>query len=383
MAGTPHAPLPLSFISARIRLISFRTWQTLHLRAADTERLLGLARDYLPRYGSKVKILVLTWWTRDDLRYLSRTSRTSEIQQVLAAAESFTGLESASVPTLPEICALQDALTATILQACSNLLDLTVLQHTNTMTNFVNPDGTEVEFHLWKTQVALAGIGGRITAAGLSFGGSNTDLFLAVIRPLNLSPNIEHFHIRILDESFDRLMRALIDSISELRKLVSFELDTASLAAWRQLQINPPKNMTQLILSGVRDLQLTQLAAVLTAAPIVSLCLRHLSVAHFQFPSQRADNLRIENLSIAGCTASKLPDFFDSAPLKSVEFCANSRGRSDRINPKRLQAFIMQHRTTLLSFKIHWTLLAPSAKVSGINHALEREGISVRVKTFR
>lgn len=113
--------------------------------------MLELARDYMPRFGTKVKTVVFTWWTDADLRNLPLASYASDVQQALAAAESFTGLESAPAPTLPEICALQDALIATILQACSNLLDLTVFQHTNTVLIFVDPEGEEVEFHAWRT----------------------------------------------------------------------------------------------------------------------------------------------------------------------------------------------------------------------------------------
>lgn len=177
-------------------------------------------------------------------------------------------------------------------------------------------------------------------------------------------------------------MRGLFVRIFELRSLVSLDLDTASRSAWTELQTNAPRNITQLTLTGVRDLQLRQLADVLTAAPIVSLCLGHFSIAHFQLPSQRPDNLRVETLSIAGCTAQTLLDFFDLAPLKSVEFCANRRGRSNRISPRRLQAFILKHHTTLFSLKIHWDLLDPLASVSWINHSLAWEGISVRVETF-
>lgn len=105
----------------------------------------------MPRCGSKVKTLVLTWWTDADLEKLPLESNASNFQQALEAAESFTGLKSSWAPTLPEICALQDALIATILQACSNLLDLTVFQHTNTVLIFVDPEGEEVEFHAWRT----------------------------------------------------------------------------------------------------------------------------------------------------------------------------------------------------------------------------------------
>lgn len=167
--------------------------------------------------------------------------------------------------------------------------------------------------------------------------------------------------------------------VSGLQRLVSLELDIASLSAWMQLRVHPLRNMTQFILSGVRDLQLMQLADVLTSAPIVSLCLRHFWVAHFQLLFRPPDNLRVKNLSIAGCTAPSLLDLFDSAPLKFVEFCAGRRGRSDRISPKRLRAFIRKHRATLRSVKVYHGALDPSADVSMINHALEREGISVRV----
>lgn len=129
-------------------------------------------------------------------------------------------------------------------------------------------------------------------------------------------------------------------------------------------------------------MQLMQLADVLTSAPIVSLSLRHFSVAHFQLSFRRPDNLHIENLSISGCTAPSLLESLYSAPIKSVEFCAGRRGRSDRISPKRLRAFVRKHRNSLLSVKVHNGALDPSADVSVINHSLEREGISVRVKTF-
>jgi hypothetical protein len=337
----------------------------------------------MPRCGSKVKTLVLTWWTDADLEKLPLESNASNFRQALEAAESFTGLKSSWAPTLPEICALQDALIATILQACSNLVDLTVLQHMNTVHNFVTPQSDEVGYYSWMTQRVLQHIGGMITAAGLSLRGANDEFYLAVISSLELMLNIKHLSLRVVDESFDDEMRDLVSGISKLQQLVSLELDTASITAWLELQIYPPKNMTQFILSGVQHLQLMQLADFLTATPIVSLSLRNFSVAHFQLPFRRPDNLRIENLSISGCTAPSLLDLFDSAPLKSVEFCADHRGRSDRNSPKRLRAFIRKHRDTLLSVKVHQGALDPSADVSGINHSLEREGISVRVKTFR
>ncbi|KWU43005.1 hypothetical protein RHOSPDRAFT_35391 [Rhodotorula sp. JG-1b] len=55
-------------------------WQTVRLRVADLESLLELARDWMPRYGTKVKTVQLTWWTDDDLRDLRRIRDTPERQ---------------------------------------------------------------------------------------------------------------------------------------------------------------------------------------------------------------------------------------------------------------------------------------------------------------
>lgn len=333
----------------------------------------------MPRWGSKVKTILFTWWTDADLRNLLRESGRSEVQQALDAAETFIGLEHAS-PLLEKVLLLHDALIATILRACSNLLDLNVLRH---IYRVIRSEGDHhVGIHSERTLSALADIGGRITAAGLSLG-ATTNLHMAVVIPLDLMPNITHVSIRAIDHSLNNVMWNLFWGVCGLQKLVSLELDTASITAWVELQLNPPRNMRQLILSGVRDVQLTQLAHVLTAAPITSICLRNCSVAHSQLPALRPDDLRVENISVAGCTAPKLLGLFDSAPIKSVEFCAGRRGRSDRISPKRLRAFVRKHRSSLLSVKVHTGALDPSADMSVINYALEREGISVRVETFR
>lgn len=365
-------------LSVRVRAESPFYEQTLHLRAADTKHLLELARNSMPRCGAKVKTVVLTWWTDVDLRNLPRESRTSEIQQALDAAETFIGLENAAAH-LEKVLLLHDALIATILRACSNLLDLKVLRRIHRV---IRSEGDHhVEIHSKRTLSALADIGGRITAAGLSLG-AMSDLHMGLIVPLGLMPNITHLSIRVIDHASNNVMWNVFWSVCGLQELVSLELDTAGLSAWMELQMDIPRKMTQFILSGVRDLQLMQLADVLTAAPIVSLCLRHFSVAHFQLPFRRPNNLRIEKLSIAGCTAPSLLDFFDSAPIKTVEFCADRQGRSDHISPKRLRAFVRKHRNSLLSVKVHTGALGSSADVARTNHSLEREGISVRVKTF-
>ena len=160
MAGTPHAPLASECHLVRVQLNHPHTGQTLRLHVADTERLLEIARDWIPRYGSKVKTVVLTWWTDSDLRNLPPKSGTPEIQQALNAAETFIDLENSSAPLLERVLLLHDALIATILPACSNLLDLKILRHTRRVTKLEGDH--HVRFHSERTLNALDDIGGWI-----------------------------------------------------------------------------------------------------------------------------------------------------------------------------------------------------------------------------
>ena len=268
----------------------------------------------MPQHGPKFKSLVLLWWATADL---SQFDDVSNFRRTLEAAERFTGLTSSSASLSERVSALQDALLATILRACSNLSDLKFLPQTVTSTRFfINNKG-----------------------------------------------------------------KILVVDADSRRRLLSLELDTPDIRPWLRRPELLPRNLTQCILSGTRHLDLQQLATILTSSPVVSLSLREFFLSDFQPRNYSPDNLRIEHLSIAGCTSPRLLSFFDAAPLKDVEFCANRRRTSPRINAERLNAFITKHRATLVSFNIDRALLAPSADVSAINRSLEQEGIAVRVVT--
>lgn len=192
-------------------------------------------------------------------------------------------------------------------------------------------------------------------------------------------PNLQHLRVGLEENSRD--WWELFPAVSRLRRLISLELDTPDIGPWLRRPELLPRNLTQCTLSGTRHLDPQELATILTSSPVVSLSLREVFLSNFQPRDYSPDNLRIEHLSIAGCTSPRLLTFFDAAPLKTVEFCARRQGDSDLISPERVEAFIKTHRKTLLSFKIDRALLAPSADVSAINRSLEQEGIAVRVVT--
>ncbi|KWU43007.1 hypothetical protein RHOSPDRAFT_35393 [Rhodotorula sp. JG-1b] len=352
-------------------------WQTLPVRAADLDCLLELARDWMPQHGPKVKSLVLLWWATADL---SQFDDVSNFRRTLETAERFTGLTSSSAPLSERVSALQDALLATILRACSNLSDLKFLPQTVTSTRFfINNKGKILVVDADSTKLALQQIGGRITSADFLFWGATTRFYSAAVEALAWLPNLQHLRVGLEENSRD--WWELIPAVSRLRRLLSLELDTPDIRPWLRRPELLPRNLTQCILSGTRHLDLQQLATILTSSPVVSLSLREFFLSDFQPRNYSPDNLRIEHLSIAGCTSPRLLNFFDAAPLKDVEFCANRRRTSPRINAERLNAFITKHRATLVSFNIDRALLAPSADVSAINRSLEQEGIAVRVVT--
>ncbi|TKA51959.1 hypothetical protein B0A53_05043 [Rhodotorula sp. CCFEE 5036] len=345
--------------------------------AQNTESLLELARDWVPRYGTRVKTLVLVWWTQDDIGDLRRISRTPERQQAIDAAKRFIGPEIPPAPDLNIFFKQHDALIATILRACSNLVELKVIQETDT-THFARRN-EGIELWVGLTKAALQQIIGRIASADLFFEGNSTPFESSggAIGSLNLVPNVKHLGVHLGCLAFPAGMHGLFDAVFAAQQLLSLELHNVDIAAGLDL----PHHLTTLILSGIPDLNLRQLANILTSRPVVSLCLRAFSISDDQTSGYSPGNLQIEQLSISGSTPSMPLEFFDSAPLKIVELVASRRGGSDLISPERVVAFVKKHRKTLLSFKIDRALLAPSADVSAINRSLEEEGISVRVVT--
>lgn len=161
--------------SDRIQLKHSLTRQTLRLRVADLKSLLELARDWIPRYGTKVKTVQLTWWTHDELRDLRRIYDTPGRQQALGVAERFTGLQPPSSKVLLRTFDLHDALVAWILQACSNFLHIKLIEQTLmpaivcAETNEHNEISIRSGPSSGRTRCALQVAGSRISAADLSF----------------------------------------------------------------------------------------------------------------------------------------------------------------------------------------------------------------------
>ncbi|KAG0660616.1 hypothetical protein C6P46_004479 [Rhodotorula mucilaginosa] len=353
-------------------------WQSLHIRASDTVRLLELARDYMPRYGAKVKTLLFTWWTVVDLENLDRLDGTPHIQQSLNALECFTGLRDPSEASILRMVRLHDALIATILRACPNLLGLKARPETTAARYLSKYDDGEVAISPGRTKDALYQIGRGIRRADLS----RVQNCRSALKYLEMTPNIELLSIRAHAKSSLLDMRHLVQTLSGMPQLFSLEFDSVHPTALEILSALPCSKMTQMVLSGTLSPQLQNLSDALKIHPITSLSLRDWSPSDGPPPSSRPQDLKIQNLSIAGRSASVLLDLFDAAPLKHVELCACRGSRnSNRINPNRITAFIKKHRATLLSFKIDRAILAPSVDVSVINRSLEEEGISVRVVT--
>lgn len=351
--------------------------QSLHIRAADTDRLLELARDWVPRHGSKVKTLAFTWWTTVDLGNLPRLSGTPKIQQALNEVERFTGSRDPSGKSMPRMLNSHNELIATILRGCPNLLSFKVLQETATTSYFVRNDGGELPISPGRVKDALCEIGSKLRSANLIHARD----CLSALEYLEMTPNIEHLSIRIDANPSPLRMGNLFQKLSQLPQLVSLEIDGVHPTALESLSALPCSKLTQLILSGTLSPQLGNLIDVLKIHPITSLCLRDASTSDGQLPSSRPDNLPVRNLSISGRSASVLLDLFDAAPLEHVEVGAGSGKNSDRISPKRLKAFIMKHRTSLLSFKTDRLFFSGSAFVSTVNRMLAQEDISVRVVT--
>lgn len=221
MAGTPHDPLARDVISVRIQLIYSHTWQTLRLCAADTRRLLELARDYMPRCGFKVKELVIVWWTVDNVSDVwDRTDLPSDPQ--LEASERFIGLNPLPDQPLQRVFDVSDVLIATILRACAKLRHFKVVNRMTTRC-FKGNEGSKVTITSSRTENALQELGGKISSATLFFG---RDYSLAT-GYLNMMPNIEQLSIHIDDNASVFGLPDLFLRISKLPKLVSLELSPA------------------------------------------------------------------------------------------------------------------------------------------------------------
>ncbi|TKA51036.1 hypothetical protein B0A53_05831 [Rhodotorula sp. CCFEE 5036] len=294
-------------------------WQTLHLRLADTERLLELARDFMPRYGAKIKKLVLVWWTIDDLSdlcYRSDTPSNSQLE-ALEASERFTGLRA--------------------------LLHFKVVDRMTTRT-LEFKKGSKITISSSRTKNALQELGSRISSVDFS----SADLFFGyhsatASRYLDIFANVEHLSVRVDDDK---------PSALDLQDLQVTELANI-------LKVHP---ITSLCL---RDLSIAgfQLPPSLSAP--------------------RPGSIKVKNLSIAGRTDGALLDLFDGAPLKHVELCARRSGRnSARFSSQRIKAFIKKHCASLLTFKAD-RLFFDAAELSAINRALEQEGVPVRVITVK
>ena len=390
MAGTPNAPLLLiawgcCLRLARIQLKHSLTRQTVRLRVADLESLLELARDWMPRYGTKVKTVQLTWWTDDDLRDLRRIRDTPERQQAASAAESFIGLGSPYPSGWRETFDLPDALVAEILQACSNFLHIRLIEQTLipvivcAETNERNEISVHSGITSRRTRCALQVAGSRISAADLSF-----ERFVLAAEKyldvLDMVPNVVHLSLRISHDPFSR-MPHFFPRLFQPQKLASLELSDAGISTLTALSAQPCSTLTQLVLSGMPSLQLAELADFLKVHPVTTLCLRDIFLSDIQHPFSAPETLKLklQNLSVTVETDGALLDLFDAAPLKKVEFCARRGGNtSDRIPPQRITAFIKKHRASLLSFKLDGVLF-DAADLSAINRSLEQEGVSVRV----
>lgn len=361
----------------------------MYLRVADTERLLELARDYMPRYGAKVKKLVLVWWIVDDLSELSnRINMPSNSQlEALEASERLTGLNALPDQPLQRVFDVHDALIATILQACAKLPHLKVVDRMTTRSLEVK-EGSKITISSSRTENALQELGSRIGSADFSsadsFFGYN---YATASRYLNIFANVEHLSVRIDDKPYALDVQELLRKLPRLKTNVSLELDNISSSAIGTLSGWPCSNLTQLTLSDMPSLQVTELANILKVHPITSLCLRDLSIAGFQLPpslsAPRPSSIKVKNLSIAGRTDGALLDLFDAAPLKHVELCARRSGRnSARFSSQRIKAFIKKHCASLLTFKADRLFFA-AAELSAINRALEQEGVPVRVITVK
>lgn len=362
----------------------------MHLRLADTERLLELARDFMPRYGAKIKKLVLVWWTIDDLSdlcYRSDTPSNSQLE-ALEASERFTGLRAVSDQPLQRVFDARDALIATILQACTKLLHFKVVDRMTTRT-LEFKKGSKITISSSRTKNALQELGSRISSVDFS----SADLFFGyhsatASRYLDIFANVEHLSVRVDDDKPSALdLQELLRKLPCVKTNVSLELDNISSSAIGTLSGWPCSNLTQLTLSEMPSLQVTELANILKVHPITSLCLRDLSIAGFQLPpslsAPRPGSIKVKNLSIAGRTDGALLDLFDGAPLKHVELCARRSGRnSARFSSQRIKAFIKKHCASLLTFKAD-RLFFDAAELSAINRALEQEGVPVRVITVK
>lgn len=373
-------------VSVRIQLKHSLTRQTVRLRVADLENLLELARDWMPRYGTKVKTVQLTWWTDDDLRDLRRIRDTPERQQAASAAESFIGLGSPYPSGWRETFDLPDALVAEILQACSNFLHIRLIEQTLipvivcAETNERNEISVHSGITSRRTRCALQVAGSRISAADLSF-----ERFVLAAEKyldvLDMVPNVEHLSLRI---SRDHLffMPDFFLRLFQPQKLASLELSDTGISTLTALSAQPCSTLTQLVLSGMPSLQLAELADLLKVHPVTTLCLHDISLSDTQRPFSAPETFKLQNLSVTVETDGALLDLFDAAPLKKVEFCARRGGdTSNRITPQRITAFIKKHRASLLSFKAD-RVLFDAAEKSEINRSLEEEDISVRVVTI-
>lgn len=331
----------------------------------------------MPRYGANVKTVVLMWWTTHDVRILTALSGVPKIQQALDTAESLTGRTSESASPSQRAFALHDALIATVIRACPNLLTLKFRPETTTSHLTSDEHGRDIPGPRNGADCALHEFGGRISSADLSRAFTS----VSANEYLNMMPNLEHLRLRIVAPPFPDSLRTLFHKLSQLPRLVSLELHNADLTALQSLSGLPCSHLTCLTLSGTLSPELRYLADVLKTHPIRSLCLRDLSISESQFPLSLPGVLAVTNLSIAGETDLALLDLFNAAPLKNVELCARRGGQiSDRLAPLRIRAFILDHSASLLSFKVDPGVL-DVAQLSTINCWLEKDGISVRAVT--
>ncbi|GAA5990873.1 hypothetical protein JCM10908_000059 [Rhodotorula pacifica] len=80
------------------------------------------------------------------------------------------------------------------------------------------------------------------------------------------------------------------------------------------------------------------------------------------------------NLSIVGAFEPSVLAFFDSAPLKNVEFCGNRDKGTGQIGLKRFKSFLETHRLSLNSFVIEAPVLG-ARNVTEVSRLLEENGI--------
>lgn len=253
----------------------------------------------MPRYGAKVKSLLITRGTDVDLWNFSHRIEILAAQHTLDAAERFMGLEVSSAKPFVRASEFHDALIAAIVRACSNVVALKLIQRAS-KPYIARNKGGEVVVRSSRTDDVLRAVGSNIDSADVVCQGTSADVDSRAAKYLDSWPNIRHLGIHINDQPSFHDMTNFFYNVSRMQQLVSLELATANVSAWLELQSGTPPNLSHFSLYGIRNLDLMQLAGVLTYEPVISLCLRQFSVSNFLPP--------IGVLMAFGSSTSPFPD---------------------------------------------------------------------------